>query len=198
MIEFVWTSPIIIEETTKDYTVIELTLMGEGTSRHGIDYQLEETDFDLIAQTAKGKNIYYGTDIFGKHDAPPLKAGGQSSGEMYSGRPPIGKIIKAWVDKTARKVKAIAHIFDKSIREQIRNGWGISIRGITENLKPIIKGGRKILRAIKTRIHDIQLISPSTPRGMKVSKVDKVISETMEFDMYDIELGPGVVGLEIG
>ena len=194
MIEFTFTSPLVIEESDKDFKTIQLTLVSEGISKHGIQYTLD--NMQIIAETAINKPIFYGTDIFGKHDAPPIKIRDETSGENYSGEPPIGKIVKAWVDKKLRKVKAIAHIWG-SIKDSVKAGWGVSIRGITETLKPIIKAGKRIFRAIKTRIQDIQLLRPETPRGIESAKVD-VISESMEFTTYEIELGKGVVDLEIG
>ena len=177
MIEFTFTSPLVIEESTKDFKTVELTLVSEGISKHGIQYTLD--NMEIIAETAINKPIFYGTDIFGKHDAPPLKIANETSGENYSGEPPIGKIVKAWVDKKLRKVKAIAHIWGQ-VKDLVTEGWGISIRGITETLKPIIKAGKRIFRAIKTRIQDIQLLSPETPRGVEDAKVN-VVSESMEF-----------------
>ena len=189
-IEFIYKSPIVEESISKDYKAFEVTLLGEGVSGHKIEYICEETNFDYVAKTAVGKDIYYGQDIVGKHDAPPMKTeDGKTSGEFYSGRPSIGKIVRVWVDKKARKVKAIIHITDPILKDQIKPDWGISIRGVCDTLKPILTKAKTIFRAIRMRIHDINLFQPKQRRGMQTSKVEKVLSESMEFktELYILE-----------
>jgi len=198
-IQFLFKSPLFIREentlTDRKRTVCEAVLLSEGLSKNNIQYTVQDSDFEQVAKSAEGKPVYFGTNILGKHDSPLLKTDSSISGEFYSGRKPIGIIHHAYFDRVSRKVKAILYIYDNVIRKQIRKGYGISIRGISQGLKQIISHGKRIFRAINLKIHDINLLKPSTKRGVEDAKITRIIEESMMFYNVDAKKLLSVIGV---
>jgi len=181
--EFMFTSPLILEETAKNYVMVEATLLTEGLSKRGKLYTIDDTDFYLVAETALNKPVYYGTNIFGEHKAPPVKGiWSQLHSGVYGNVKPIGKLVKTWVDRVARKVKAKIKIWDKDIMHRIKEGFKISVRGLFDSFKYVMYKGRKALKPLKLRIKDIQLLEPTTRVGVSGAKVERILEETMSFN----------------
>lgn len=191
VIEFNFISPLVVEETTKDYVMVEATLLNEGVSRNGHLYTVQETDFTNVAKTAVGKPIYYGTNIFGEHKAPPIKGTFlQRHSGTFSEVRPVGKIVKAWFEARGRKVKAKLKIWEPTLINRIREGFKVSVRGIFNKFRKVLFGGRKALQIIGLKIKDVQLLKPSATVGVSGAKVDKVLEEsamvgTMTFNFED-------------
>jgi len=180
IIEFNFTSPLIIEETTKDYVMVEATLLKEGVSKNGHLYTVQETDFKNVAKTAIGKPIYFGTNIFGEHKAPPIKGTFlQRHSGTFSEVKPVGKIVKAWFESHGRKVKAKLKIWEPTLMKRIREGFKVSVRGIFNKFRKVLFGGKKAIQIIGLKIKDVQLLKPSTTVGVSGAKVDKVLEESM-------------------
>jgi len=185
---FTFESPLILEETLKDHVIVEACILKEGVSRKGHWYTVEDTDFNLVAETAVGKSIYFGTDWQGGHDAPPIRGtylkGGPST---YSGRPPIGKVLSTYFNKATRKVMAKLKIWEPSLVERIRRGFKVSIRGIFDNFKRLFRKGREVIKVIGLKIKDIQLVPPEANVGVAGAEVTKVLAETMEFNTQFVD-----------
>jgi len=140
MFEFRFESPLILEETFKDYVMVEATLLTEGRSKKGYLYTVDDANFKLVAETAVGKPIYYGTNPLGEHKAPKLKGvylkghSGMFDGDSKS----VGKVVKSWWDILSRKVKAKLKIWDKDLVNRIKKGFKISIRGVFDRFKNLV------------------------------------------------------------
>jgi len=169
-----------VEETTKDFVMVEATLLREGVSKNGHLYTVQETDFKNVAKTAIGKPIYFGTNVFGEHKAPPIKGTFlQRHSGTFSEVAPVGKIVKAWFESHGRKVKAKLKIWEPTLMNRIREGFKVSVRGIFNKFRKVLFGGKKAIQIIGLKIRDIQLLKPSTTVGVSGAKVDKVLEESM-------------------
>jgi len=181
--EFYFTSPLILEETAKDYVMAEVTLLTEGLSKKGYLYTVADADFNLVTRTALNKPIYYGTNIVGEHSAPKIKGIFlKSHSGIFSDASPVGKVVKTWFDSVARKVKAKIKIWDKDLVHRIKEGFKISIRGIFDSFKRVLHKGRNAIKPLGLRIKDIQLLEPTTTVGVSGAKVEKILEETMSFN----------------
>jgi len=198
--EFKFESTLLLEESRSDHVVVEGTLLTEGVSKppHNKLYTVEDTNFQLVAETAEGQPVYYGIDMLGQHNAPPLEgAWSQQHVDLptHNEAKPIGKIIKSWFDRAARKVRAKIKIWEPDLMRRVREGFKISVRGLFEDFKNVIINGAKVMKVIGLKIKDIQLLEPSTVAGVSGAKVDKVLSESMEFFYSDETLAE--IGLRV-
>jgi hypothetical protein len=161
---FEYISPIAVQESKTGKAIIEGTLITEGISKNGHWYTIETLEqLDNLSDIP----IYVGTDSRNKHT--------KSSGV-------IGKIIKTTFDKIARKVRFVAEIFNKSIAESVRSGWGISIGGKAKGQFILDKLGRIVTLVSKLVLNHVQLLMPTTQRGVPDAQVESVqIQESMIF-----------------
>jgi len=199
MFEFTFKSPLILEESFKDYVMVEATLLTEGRSTHGFLYTVPDADFNLVAESAVDKNVYFGVDVFGQHKAPSANKGEvwlQSHNDSVSGDnvEPVGKIVKSWFDRLARRVKAKIKIWDTSLMSKIRKGFKISIRGLFDKFKDVFHNGQLSRKVFGLRIKDVQIVPPEKGVGVKGAKVEKILEETMDFGFdSDFDLVTNVV-----
>ena len=170
----------IIQEAKKEgVALIQGTLLAEGVSRNGNLYTIEE--MERIAKQAEGTPIYYGTMT--KIDPQTGMIIRNAHANIPENK--VGRIIKAWLDRKARKIRFIAEVVNTpkfpDIIKKIKSGWGISIGGIATKAKYVMdKIGRILLKVLGLKLNHVQLLSPSTLRGMQSAKVEKVqIQETM-------------------
>jgi len=170
----------IIQEAKKEgVALIQGTLLAEGVSRNGNLYTIEE--MERIAKQAEGTPIYYGTMT--KIDPNTGMIIRNAHANIPENK--VGRIIKAWLDKKARKIRFIAEVVNTpkfpDIIKKIKSGWGISIGGVATKAKYVMdKIGRILLKVLGLKLNHVQLLSPSTLRGMQSAKVEKVqIHETM-------------------
>jgi len=180
--QFIFESPLILEETAPEFVMVEATLLTEGVSEKGYLYTVDDADFGLVAETAVNKSVYYGQTIFGEHKAPRLK--GQRLKDhsgMFSNKPPVGKVVRSWFDKKLRKVKAKLKIWDKDLVKRIKRGFKVSIRGIFNTFQNVIHRGREAIKVIGLKIKDIQLVEPDVEVGVKGAKIEHILEETMSF-----------------
>jgi len=197
IIEFNFTSPLVVEETTRDFVMVEATLLNEGVSKNGHLYTVQETDFVNVAKTAVGKPIYFGTNVFGEHAAPPIRGTFlQRHSGTFSEVKPIGKIVKAWFESHGRKVKAKLKIWEPSLINRIREGFKVSVRGIFNKFRQVLFGGRKAIQIIGLKIRDIQLLNPSTTAGVSGAKVDKVLEESLVEGTMSFNFESGLTDME--
>jgi hypothetical protein len=162
---FEYVSPIAVTESfNKGRTIISGTLLSEGLSGNGNLYTID------VLETLDGLKdipIYVGTGQNNKH----TKAGGV-----------IGKILKTTFDKVARKVKFIAEIFNETIAKSVKSGWGISIGGQGKGEYVLDSLGKLITRVKRLALYHVQLLMPTTKRGMDSAQVENVqIQESMIF-----------------
>jgi len=175
IMEFFFKAPLtIIDETVGKPMVVECTLLAEGITKNGRLYTLSE--LKNVAEEAMGKPVYYGTDPFMNEHTNPLRG--------YSEVPQIGKVIKSWLDESARKVKAHIEITKEELKSIIRT-LGISIGGWADKVIHLFKGGQRIWQVIGAKIDHIQLIPAGMPRGVEEAKVENVIEESFLFPMID-------------
>ena len=168
----------------------EATLLSEGVSVNGKLYTVEETDFNGVAQSALGKKIYFGINVFGEHNAPKIK-GTFLQKHTYTFNKQakaVGKIMKSWFDKATRKVKAKLKIWEPSLIHRIREGFKVSVRGIFNRFRRVLYGGKKAIQVMGLKIKDIQLLEPTTKTGIKGAQVERILEETMSFSFEDEDL----------
>jgi len=179
--EFTFTSPLVLEETYRDYVIVEATLLTEGISKHNYLYTVSDANFQLVAETAENSPVYYGVNIFGEHKAPKVKGDWlqSHSGFFDKKAKPVGKIVQSWFDRIGRKVKAKIKIWEPDLMRRIRKGFKLSIRGVYDKFKRVFYKGRNAIKVIGLRIKDIQLIEPSQKVGVAGAKVERVLEETM-------------------
>jgi len=160
---FVFQSPMEVTETLPKKTIIKGTLLSEGMSKNGRMYSIETLEkLDGLSDIP----IFVGTGKNNQHS----KASGV-----------IGKIVKTIFDKVARKVRFIAEIFNKSIAESVKRGWGISIGGKGKGQILLDTLGRLITKVKSIILDHVQLLLPTTERGQESAQVETVINETMTF-----------------
>jgi len=157
---------ITFEETEKKGARIEATVMElEKVSANGNVYRIDEGK--KIAKSLVGKNVYYGTDAFGKHENPITKDG--SDGE------PVGIVESAKV--VVNKIKAVIRIINQGLIEALKQGvkylFSVGGSAISETIKKI-KG--KIVHILHgARCNHLQILDMGTPVGFKNAKMDKLI-----------------------
>lgn len=162
--DFEFISPVAVTETKAKKTIISGTLLSEGISKNGNFYSIQSLEqLDNLSDIP----IYVGTDSENRHT--------KTSGV-------IGKIVKTTFDKVNKKVKFVAEIFNESVAKKIKSGWGISIGGKGSG-ELILDSLGKIVTAVRTLVlNHVQLLMPSTIRGMDDAKVESVeFTETMIF-----------------
>ena len=164
-IKFSFKSPILIEEININQAIIRGVLLSEGVSRNGNLYTINE--MEKIAVQCANLPIQFGITEEGRH----------KEGKT------IGRIIRAWLDKTARKIRFIGEVYG-DFAHKVKANWGLSIEGIVKEAKYVKSKLGKIILHIKNVImRKIQLVEPSTKRGVSSAKVESVeVRESMSFD----------------
>jgi hypothetical protein len=162
--DFQFNAPISINESKVGKTIISGTLLSEGISKNNNLYSIECMEkLDGLTDIP----IYVGTGTNNKHT--------KESGI-------IGKILKTTFDRLKRKVLFVAEITNKSIAETVKSGWGISIGGKADGSMVLDKAGRVLTKIKNLILNHIQLLMPSTIRGLDSAQVENVeIQETMSF-----------------
>jgi len=165
---FFITKEVTFQETksTDKYAIIEATVMelekiSEGNNRV---YQIEEGE--EIAKSLIGKPVYYGTNLFGKHENPFVT--GKNVG-------PVG--IVEFAEVVGKKIKAIIKIMSASIIETLKRGtkylFSVGGNAITETIKKI---GEKVVHVLSgARCNHLQIVDVDTPVGFPDAKMEKLI-----------------------
>lgn len=158
---------ITFEETEGKGARIEATVMElEKVSANGNVYKIEEGD--KIAKSLVGKNVYYGTDAFGKHENPITK------GEK-SKKEPVG-IVES-VKVIGKKVKAVIRIINQGLIEALKQGvkylFSVGGNAIGETIKKVKDKIIHILHG--TRCNHLQILDMGTPVGFPNAKMEKLI-----------------------
>lgn len=157
---------ITFEETKEKGARIEATVMElEKVSGSGNVYQI--TEGSKIAKSLVGKNVYYGTDAFGKHENPITKK--ESKGE------PVGIVESAKV--AGKKIKAVIRIINQGLIEALKQGvkylFSVGGNAISETIKKV-KG--KIIHILHgARCNHLQVLDMGTPVGFPNAKMEKLI-----------------------
>ena len=154
-------------ETVEKGARIEATVMElEKVSQNGNVYQIEEGP--AIAKSLVGKNVYYGTDMFGKHDNPIAK-------KKESKNEPVGIIETARV--VGKKIKAIIRIINQGMIEALRQGvkylFSVGGKAISETIKKLKGKLVHILHGAKC--NHLQIVEIGTPVGFPNAKMEKLI-----------------------
>jgi len=163
---FVITKEIEFEETVEKGARILATVMElEKVSKNKRLYQIKEGK--QIADSLKGKPIYYGTDVFGRHDNP-IK-------NPKSKKEPVGFVETARV--VGNKIKAVIRIFNEKLISALKKGvrylFSIGGQAISETIKKI---GNKIVHVLNgARCNHLQLVDKGTPVGFPSAKMEKLI-----------------------
>jgi len=170
-LDFSFTSPIEIEAQTVKRAIIKGVLLAEGISRNGNLYTISE--MKKIAESAAGVRIEIGLTWKGKHARSAS----------------VGKIIRAWLDKQARKIYFVAEIWG-SIARKVKKGWGISIDGVAKQASYVVMESGRIVTKIKGLIlAKVQLFNLGVrgKTGVPSAKVTDVkIEESMRFGKQEL------------
>lgn len=171
MIEFIIiTDKLEFEETKEKGARILATVMElEKPSKNNRLYQFEEGK--AIVRSLKGKPVYYGTDVFGRH-CNPLK---KNASQECKVRPPVGFVETAKL--VGKKIKAIIRIYDNKIIQALKNGikfmFSVGGNAISETLKKI---GGKIIRVLSgAKCNHLQIVDKGVPVGFQSAKMEKLI-----------------------
>jgi hypothetical protein len=192
--EFQSSLKVGIEESSSGSAIIEGTLLSEGISRNGNVYTIEE--MENIAKQAEGVTIFYGT----KTGINPKTGVICTTLHNNDDDQKIGKVIKTTLNKLSKKIHFIAEVFNTAnhpdMIAQIKAGWGVSIGGFVTKAEYIKDAfGRMLLKVKDMIVNHLQVIPPTTIRGMDSAKIDSVnvqetyqeIQECMMFDLPTIE-----------
>jgi len=171
-LDFSFKSPIEIEAQTSGRAIIKGVLLSEGISRSGNLYTISEMAH--IAESVVDAPIEVGTNWRGKHARSPR----------------VGKIIRAWLDKQARKIFFVAEVWG-SIARKVKAGWGVSIDGIAKKAHYVVMESGRIVTKIKGLVvAKVQLFKKGkklksgkiVKSGVPSAQVTSVeIQESMEF-----------------
>jgi len=158
---------LVFTETVEKGARIEATVMElEKISENGNVYQIEEGP--AIAKSLVGKNVYYGTDVFGKHDNPITK-------KKESKNEPVGIVESAKV--VGKKIKAIIRIVNQGMIQALRQGvkylFSVGGNAISETIKKIKDKLIHILHGAKC--NHLQIVEMGTPVGFPSAKMEKLI-----------------------
>lgn len=161
------TKEITFEETVEKGAILEATVMElEKVSGNGNVYRIEEAK--AIAKSLIGKDVYYGTDVFGKHDNPIAK-------KKVSKKTPVGIVQSAWV--VLNKIKAKIRIVNIGMIEALRSGvkylFSVGGNAVSETLKKIGDKVVHILHGVKC--NHLQIVDKGTPIGFPSAKMEKLI-----------------------
>jgi len=154
-------------ETVEEGARIEATVMElEKVSQNGNVYQIEEGE--AIARSLVGKNVYYGTDPFGKHDNPITK-------KKESKKEPVGIVESTKV--IGKKIRAIIRIINQGMIEALRQGvkylFSVGGNAISETIKKL-KG--KLIHVLHgAKCNHLQIVEMGTPVGFPNAKMEKLI-----------------------
>ena len=161
---FSFKSPIEIEAQVSGRAIIRGVLLSEGISRNGNLYTISEMAH--IAETVVDTPIEVGINWRGKHARSPR----------------VGKIIRAWLDKKARKIFFVAEVWG-SIAKRVREGWGVSIDGIAKKASYVMMESGKIVTKIRDLIlTKVQIFGREGRTGVPSAKVTSVqVEESMAF-----------------
>jgi hypothetical protein len=143
-------------------TVLELEKESEGPA-HNV-YKLDEGD--AIAESLVGVPVYYGVDLFRRHDNP-LVTGTEKE--------PVGIVEAARV--VGNKIKATIRITAQNLVEKLRKGakYLFSVGGIaiSETTKKV---GDKIVHVLLGAIcNHLQIVDANVPVGFPNAKVERLI-----------------------
>ena len=157
---------ITFEETVEKGARIEAPVMElEKVSENGNVYQIEEGE--KIAKSLIGKNVYYGTNVFGKHDNPIKDEKSQNE--------PVGIVESAKV--IGKKIKATIRIINQGLIEALKQGvkylFSVGGNAISETIKKV--KGRIIHILHGARCNHLQILDMGTPVGFKNAKMEKLI-----------------------
>jgi len=158
---------VVFEETVEKGARIEATVMElEKVSENGNVYQIEEGP--AIAKSLIGKNVYYGIDVFGKHDNPITK-------KKESKKEPVGIVESAKI--VGKKIKAIIRIINQGMVEALRQGvkylFSVGGNAISETIKKVKDKLIHILHGAKC--NHLQIVEMGTPVGFPSAKMEKLI-----------------------
>lgn len=161
------TKEIIFEETVEKGAILEATVMElQKVSGNGNVYRIEEAK--SIAKSLVGKDVYYGTDVFGKHDNPITK-------KKESKKTPVGIVQSAWV--ILNKIKAKIRIVNVGMIEALRSGvrylFSVGGNAVSETLKKIKGKMVHVLHGVKC--NHLQILDKGTPIGFPNAKMEKLI-----------------------
>jgi hypothetical protein len=171
---FDYLAPITKIENDKKETFIEGTLISEGLSRNGNFYTFES--LRTIAESAVSVPLFYGTTT-----GIDPKTGLRCRNLHDRSKSPVGRIIKTWFDKNARKVFFKAVVTSKEVARKVREGFGVSIGGIADAKQALDQAGKIITKISEVIVNHVQILNPFEPTGMKGTKVHRVVQESMTF-----------------
>jgi hypothetical protein len=143
-------------------TVLELEKESEGRA-HNV-YRLDEGP--AIAESLVGLPVYYGVDIFRRHDNP-----------FVSGRDkdPVGIVEAARV--VGNKIKATIRITAEALIEKLKKGakYLFSVGGIAVS-ESVKKVGDKIIHVLHGAMcNHLQMVDANVPVGFPNAKVERLI-----------------------
>lgn len=167
---FFVTKDVTFNETksTDKFAVIEATVMElekPSTPPNNRIYQFEEGS--QIAKSLVGKPVYYGVDMFGKHENPLVK--------KNSIKEPVGFVESAIV--VGNKIRAIIKIISSSIIECLKSGtkylFSVGGNAIGETIKKI---GERVVHVLHgARCNHLQIVDVGTIVGFPNAKMEKLI-----------------------
>lgn len=174
-INYVWTSPIEVEEAYQDRAVISGTFINlDFPTGNGRIYQIEEGQ--QIADGIIGMPVFYKANK-GKH----IKTEPQY----------VGRVYKAVFDQAKKLVRGIVEIWATKefpeLPQVVGKGWGFSIGGKASGFKETGKYNqylKPIMKIYGMMPNHLQLLGPYEKRGDKNATVDNIIpiEESLEWE----------------
>ena len=150
---------VSFEETAAKGARIEATFAElETVSQQGTMYRFE--DAELMRKTLEGQSVYYGTNIFGKHDRT---------------KEPVGFVESVKI--IGNKLKGIVKITAQHIIEDLKRGiqFLFSVGGQAERFEEIVKFGRCVRKYINAICTHLQIVDVGTKVGFPTAKMEKLI-----------------------
>jgi len=173
--DFHFESPVEVTESSPFKAIIKGVLLSEGISRNNRLYTIDE--MENIANQCQGLPIEVGVETRIDPNTGLLKR------FMHRKSPSVGKILKAWLDRSVRKIFYIAEIFG-SVARQVKKGWGVSIDGLARKCDYVLtETGKLVLRVRDMLMKKVQIIPPYVKTGVEGAGIESVeIQETMSFN----------------
>lgn len=143
------------------------------------EYRIEEGD--TIAASLIGSPVYFGTNIFGKHDRTDISIGKVERTEN------IGDKIWAWV-----------RITREDLVQRLKNGakFLFSVGGQASFAEAVKKAGKTVLRMIGAKCNHLQMVDVGTKVGFPSAKmlelveINETVAKMVEINETVMMTGP--------
>ncbi len=158
---------LIFEETAEKGAILEATVMELNKPSVGNNrvYKIEEGE--EIAESLKGKPVYYGVTAWYKHDNPITSP--------ESKKDPVGFVKKAWLigDKIKAKIRIVSQGLIETLKQGVKYLFSVGGIALAETVKKI---GDKIIHILHgAQCNHLQIVDMGTSVGFPNAKMEKLI-----------------------